>query len=85
MNKPTFDFNQFYSLSDAVACINRGAVQGFENHTSEYLACAYAIDAASDVVSPEDDNYLSTVGYHLDYLLENGAEFDFQKALGLAK
>lgn len=57
MSKPTFDFNQFHNLADAVTCINRGAVQGFENHTSEYLACAYAIDAASNDVFPKDDNY----------------------------
>ncbi|HHR6165210.1 TPA: hypothetical protein ACS8GQ_000004 [Providencia alcalifaciens] len=80
MTKPTYDFNKFQDLSQAVQRINDGAVQGFDDYTSEYLAAAYALESAKE--TGYDDN--ASVEATLDFLVENGALFNFAEALTLA-
>ncbi|MGW1369379.1 hypothetical protein [Providencia hangzhouensis] len=80
MTKPTYDFNKFQNLEQAVARINEGAPQGFEQYTSEYLAAAYALSSAKESGYDEDSDIEAT----LDFLVENGANFEFSEALKLA-
>lgn len=61
--------------------VNDGAVQGFEEHTSEFLAASYAYDAAiegSDNLSAIDSD---TIEAHLEVLREAGADFQMASAI----
>ncbi|NBN73640.1 hypothetical protein [Proteus sp. G2615] len=85
LNKPTFDINK-YTLEGFINRINEGVIVGYEDITPEYLACAYAIDASSEYIDFNDEENINlNIGTHLDFLRENGAVFDFQLALQLAK
>ncbi|BBU96512.1 MULTISPECIES: hypothetical protein [Providencia] len=80
MTKPTYDFNKFQNLSQAVQHINDGAAQGFDDYTPEYLAAAYALGSAKETGYDDDASIEAT----LDFLVENGANFNFHEALKLA-
>lgn len=78
--KPSYDFG-YKTLEQVVEQINNSPVQGFEDHTPEFLAAAYACDAQ------EESGYEITqdaIEAHLDILSENGAEFDYQEAVKVA-
>lgn len=75
----TYDFG-YTTLEGVVERVNTGAVQGFEDHTSEHLAASYAFDAAQE--SGFTDG--ASVEAHLDFLAESGAEFDHAEALRIA-
>lgn len=77
MSKPSYDFG-YSSLESVVETINNAPVQGFEEHTPEYLAAAYAVDACSDEVTE------ANIEAHLDVLSEAGAEFSLFEAIKLA-
>lgn len=77
-----YDFG-YRTLEQVVERVNDGAVQGFEEHTSEFLAASYAYDAAkegSDSLSEIDSDTIET---HLEFLRDAGA--DFQMANAVAK
>lgn len=76
MSKPSYDFNQFSSIESVAEFINNSPIQGFDDHTPEYLAAAYAIDASETDSSDE-------LAAHLDCLVDAGAEFGFSEAPGL--
>lgn len=78
--KPSYDFG-YKTLEQVVEQINNSPVQGFEDHTPEFLAAAYACDAQ------KESGYEITqdaIEAHLDILSENGAEFDYQEAVKVA-
>lgn len=77
MSKPSYDFNQFSSIESVAEFINNSPVQGFEDHTPEYLAAAYAIFSSECGEIEEAES-------HLNFLSEAGAEFVFSEALRLA-
>lgn len=78
-----YDFGQAATLEDVVAKVNRGPVQGFEDHTAEYFAASYAWDGATDNVD-EDEVTEADLEPHLDALSDAGAEFDYSEAVAIA-
>ena len=78
MKAYNFGYN---TLEQVVDRVNIGAVQGFEEHTSEFLAASYAYDAAiegSDSIETVDAD---TIEAHLEFLREAGAEFNMREAV----
>lgn len=73
---PEYDFG-YTDLEGVVARVNKGAVQGFEHLTSEYLAAAYAVDAA--------EGYPDSIEFHLGFLSESGAVFNHSEALRICR
>lgn len=69
------------TLVQVVELINESPVQGFEEHTPEFLAAAYAVDAQSESGYEMSQE---AVEAHLNVLVENGAEFDYQNAVNRA-
>lgn len=83
--RPQYDFNQScHSIEDVASRVNAGPVLGFDWLTSEYLAAAYAIDAAKDGAADGYDYDEGAIRAHLDFLRDAGAEFDEEKAVRLA-
>lgn len=75
-----YDFGD-KTLEQVAERVTAGAVQGFEEHTSEFLAASYAYDAAiegSDSLSAIDSD---TIEAHLEFLRDAGADFQMENAV----
>ena len=72
-----YDFG-IATLKGVVESINNSPVQGYEDLTSEWKAASYAIRAQQESGYPIDED---SVEAHLDILVENGAEFEYQEAM----
>lgn len=81
--RPRYDFG-YVLIEGVVERVNRGAVQGFDWLTSEYLAAAYAIEAAKEGVEAAPEDTEDTIRAHLEFLSDAGAEFDEDEAVRLA-
>lgn len=83
--RPQYQFNlHCFTIEDVANRVNAGPTLGFDWLTSEYLAAAYAIDAAKDGAANGYDFDEKNIRAHLDFLREAGAEFDEEKAVSLA-
>lgn len=71
MELPTYDFG-YATLDQVVEKINNAPVQGFEEHTAEYLAAAYANQAQEDAGYELDE---AAAIEHFDVLRVAGAEW----------
>lgn len=78
----SYDFGHT-DLAGVVKRINDGPVQGFDYLTPEYLAAAYAVDAAIEATG-EDKPSVDDLFYHLQVLTDNGARFIESEALQFA-
>lgn len=75
-----YDFG-YKTLEQVAERVNDGAVQGFEEHTSEFLAASYAYAAAiegSDSIETVDAD---TIEAQLEFLRDAGAEFNTRDAV----
>ncbi|MDC4237644.1 hypothetical protein [Pasteurella multocida] len=77
-----YDLNRYaYTLQDVVELINEhdeSGIQGFDYLTNYFIAAVYAYKSCAAFSLEEAE-------YHLEILEENGAKFDFEKALELLK
>lgn len=80
MSKIIIDFG-YATLSQIAERINEAPVQGFESHTPEYIAAAYAIQAQSEAGYEICEN---SADVHFDVLEKAGAKFNRIDALWLA-
>ena len=81
MNKLSFDFgaHSCFSIEQVAKFVNTGSdTQGFEHHTREFLAAAYAADCC-------ESDMLEEAEAHLQFLADAGAEFNAVEALALLK
>lgn len=75
-----YDFG-YKTLEQVAERVNDGAVQGFEEHNSEFLAASYAYNAAiegSDCLGAIDSDIIEA---HLEFLREAGANFQMGNAV----
>lgn len=79
MDLPTFDFG-YQTLDQIVQRINEANDIGLEEHTPDYLAAAYAVQAQEEAgFALCEDSAME----HFEYLRVAGAEFDVINALSL--
>ncbi|HIF9321687.1 TPA: hypothetical protein ACX6QP_002184 [Photobacterium damselae] len=77
-----FEYKTLEQIADEITdTAKNGATVGFERHTAEYIAAAYALDAITEVDAPIDEDNINA---HLEVLKEAGAIFDQIDALNLA-
>lgn len=74
-----YDFG-YITTEQLVERINGAPVFGFDDHTPEFLAAAYAADG----YSPSEQFYNDSVRYDLEQLQLAGAEFDIDQACEMA-
>lgn len=79
---PNYDFNSLGSIERAAQRVNDGPVQGFEHLTPEYLAAAYALQASQ--LEASDPLWQADLEVHLEFLIEAGAQFDWDEAIARA-
>lgn len=77
--KGIYDFG-ITSFDGVIERINSGAVQGFDDLTSEHMAASYEATAAIEAGYGIDADQIES---HLDVLSEGGAEFDYSQASSL--
>jgi len=71
-----------YSYEQIIECINNGGTSSF---SSNAIAGQYAANAAEDSDLSYDVVGDDLFSCHLDFLVEQGAAFDYRSALNVAK
>ncbi len=79
MTTPTFDFG-YATLEQIAKSIKEAPVEGVEEHTPEYLAAAYVVQAQEETGY---DLCEDSAVVHFEVLEEAGAQFDKVDALKL--